>query len=126
MKRSPLKRKTPLRPRGAAGPAVKRVEPKKIRKARGPARSSPFLAFVRTQPCLVPGCREPSEAHHWGRRGMGQKCADWESVPLCHFHHVECWHLSRRLPGGSVQEWKERFRAESARLVEEFRSQKDR
>lgn len=91
---------------------------------RGPERCAAFLAFVRTQPCLVPGCTAPSEAHHWGRRGVGQKCADWESAPLCHYHHVECWHRSRRLPGATAEDWKERFRAESARLKGLFDAQK--
>ena len=29
------------------------------------------------------------EAHHFGRRGMGQKAPDRQSVPLCVEHHRE-------------------------------------
>lgn len=31
-------------------------------------------------------------AHHWGStgKGIGQKCTDFETVPFCANHHIEC------------------------------------
>jgi hypothetical protein len=29
------------------------------------------------------------EAHHFGTRGVGQKCSDYRTVPLCEAHHRE-------------------------------------
>jgi len=31
--------------------------------------------------------RERTEAAHVGKRGIGQKCSDWEAIPLCRWHH---------------------------------------
>lgn len=69
-----------------------------------PARSRSYLAFVRLHACANPGCRlpGPSEADHFGRRGLGQKTDDFRTVPLC----AEC-HRARtdtnRLPGLSIE-----------------------
>jgi hypothetical protein len=49
----------------------------------GPIRSENYLAFVRVRPCCVCGAPGPSEPHHFGRRGMGQKTDDLRTVPLC-------------------------------------------
>lgn len=56
---------------------------------RGPARDPAYLAWVRSLPCLLAGlgCEGAVEAHHAGRRGLGQKCPDREAVPLCRRHH---------------------------------------
>lgn len=55
---------------------------------RGPARDPKYLAWVRTLPCLVSDCRRgPIEVNHIGRRGMSQRSSDYETVPLCRFHH---------------------------------------
>lgn len=53
------------------------------------ARSAAYLDFVRSLPCCNPICRAApqSEAHHEGRRGVGQKCSDFLCVPLCHRCH---------------------------------------
>ena len=61
-----------------------------------PARSPEYLAYVRSYPCC--SCPEegashpaevPSEAHHQGRRGVGQKCSDFRCVPLCGLCHLD-------------------------------------
>jgi hypothetical protein len=66
-----------------------------------------YLNFIRSLPCLI--ClviahrgiparlggydhtpinqRSRTEAAHVGIRGMGQKCSDWEAIPLCACHH---------------------------------------
>lgn len=52
-----------------------------------------YLKWIREQPCAVPGCAVASptiyarEAAHVGMRGMSQKCADREAIPLCAWHH---------------------------------------
>ena len=54
-----------------------------------PVRSSAHLAFIRTLPCVCCGRTRGVQAAHVGSRGMGQKCSDLETIPLCDFHHKE-------------------------------------
>lgn len=80
MKRSPLKRKTPLRSRS-----------KRTKYARRP-RALGYMQWVKTQPCSVRGngeCGGPVEADHAGARGIGQKAPDATCIPLCRKHHRE-------------------------------------
>jgi hypothetical protein len=70
------------RPRGESRQYSKRSKPKRPSKF-GPIRSENYLAFVRVRPCCVCGAPGPSEPHHFGRRGMGQKTDDLRTVPLC-------------------------------------------
>jgi len=97
LKRSPLKRSTkPLKRTGK--PKAKRSGPPR----RGRMRDAKYLAYIRSLTCSV--ClsiaREMqvvipfshrlllrSEAAHVGERGLGQKCSDRETVPLCATHH---------------------------------------
>jgi hypothetical protein len=120
MKRTPLKRKTPLKAKSTlkSVPIVKK--PKRKARKKGPPRDKKFLAFVRLQPCLVDGCPHKSEAHHFARKGMGQKCSDYKSVPLCHLHHVETWHRHGSLPGATRKEWMERFECCAVELKRRF------
>jgi hypothetical protein len=60
-----------------------------------------FLAWVRTRPCVAAylgRCRGAIQAHHAGARGLGQKCRDDESIPLCDGHH-DLFH------DGPVSDW---------------------
>jgi len=52
-----------------------------------PVRNSRYLAWIRTQPCLVCGSTRWIEAAHTGPHGLGQKSPDTSSVPLCARHH---------------------------------------
>lgn len=54
-----------------------------------PIRSKQHLAFIRQLNCVVCGRDRFVEAAHVGRRGMGQKCSDLETIPLCRIHHQE-------------------------------------
>jgi hypothetical protein len=54
-----------------------------------PTRSSAHLKWIRTQPCVVCFSKRNVEAAHVGSRGMGQKCSDLETIPLCQLHHRE-------------------------------------
>ncbi len=65
-----------------------------------PEREPAYLAFIRQQPCAVPGCRAGFiQAAHTGGRGLSQKADDRRAIPLCHFHHQtapKAYHKSRR------------------------------
>ena len=52
-----------------------------------PARNPKYLAWIRTQPCLVCGSSGWIEAAHTGPHGLGQKSPDTSAVPLCARHH---------------------------------------
>lgn len=54
-----------------------------------PARSKEHLVFIRSLPCCVSGRSWGVEAAHVGRRGMGQKCSDFETIPLNSLFHRE-------------------------------------
>jgi hypothetical protein len=50
-------------------------------------RNLQYLAWIRSQPCLICGSRWGVEASHTGPRGLGQKSSDFSAIPLCHKHH---------------------------------------
>lgn len=98
MKRSPLKRRIPLRPRRSR------------RAAKQTQVDSAYLAAVRLLPCCAPsslamalvlefrGTTEaidhlgPVHAHHAGRKpGTALKAQDNTAIPLCNKHH-RAWH----------------------------------
>jgi hypothetical protein len=54
-----------------------------------PIRSKERLAFIRSLPCCVSGRTDRVEAAHVGRRGMGQKSSDFETIPLNVLYHRE-------------------------------------
>lgn len=59
-----------------------------------------YLLFVKGLRCCAPGapngCSRGVEAHHAGRRGVGQKAADDTAIPLCSAHHRgPGWHDHR-------------------------------
>lgn len=103
MKRSPLKRKTPLRPkrRLEADLLIATAEKKLLARStlkrsgrlaprsktnRKRPRNFPYMLWIKTLPCAVCG-RNNSEACHTGRRGLGQKAPDEQCIPLCPDHH---------------------------------------
>lgn len=78
-----------------------RVKAKRATKRRSSREHAPwYLALVRELPCVVIAmlphhadseCDGPTEAHHAGERGFGQKCSDFESHAFCRKHH-HAWH----------------------------------
>jgi len=56
-----------------------------------PARDDAYKAWISSKPCLIPGCIRRTEVAHVGTtgKGTGQKCSDYEAVPLCYYHHHE-------------------------------------
>ncbi len=73
--------------------AIRRKRPGKPR--RGRLQDSDYLEWIREQPCVL--CRKYdtqkqmgiTEAAHVGERGLGQKCSDRETIPLCGYDHRE-------------------------------------
>lgn len=67
--------------------------PRQRREPRANRNDAPeYLNWVRTLPCVICALlRRPqfgrTEAAHVGMRGLGQKCSDWEAIPLCACHH---------------------------------------
>lgn len=60
----------------------------------GEARSSRYLAWLRTLPCAWCKAPAPSEASHHPPEGggsTGRKAADCYAIPLCHECHAD-WH----------------------------------
>lgn len=49
--------------------------------------SEAYLFYIRTLPCIVPGCKRPSEAAHAVSKGAGGTYRDL--FPCCHEHHME-------------------------------------
>lgn len=110
MKRSPLRRKTPLRARspihrarrdrGDAGVELggRLNGPVSVPPARRPRsryrqreRFTEYMLWVKRQPCLMRGiwgsCSGQVEADHAGLRGTGRKAHDSTCIPLCRRHH---------------------------------------
>jgi len=87
LKRSELKRKTPMK-------GGKRLRPRRPRREGGikpdPPRNFPHMLLVKALACRVKGCQEPAEAHHIREGyGRGQRASDLETIPLCRRHHRE-------------------------------------
>lgn len=48
-----------------------------------------YLKFIRKSKCAVPGCTNVSViAHHIYAAGLGLKASDYDTVPLCIYHHT--------------------------------------
>ena len=107
MKRTPLKRKTPMRRQRV------RMKARGNTKYRRRERDVDFMLFVLTQPCVLAGvagagrCDGRVQADHAGARGMGVKAPDNTCVPLCLKHHG-----NRTDYRGFFRDWRgERMRA---------------
>lgn len=112
MKRSPLKRKTPLRASNSPAKPRKRLPAKRATERRSSrVRDEEYLAWCRLQPCAVGkmiadgwwkdpddhfvrtvapvfGCRGPTDPEHKREGvGMGQKASDRDAWPCCRGHH---------------------------------------
>lgn len=91
MKRSPLKRKSPMR-----------CKPRSTRYSRR-ERDIPRMLWTKTLPCMLrpeppfrnlwhgpaesDGCRGVVEAHHAGEHAGWQKAPDDTVIPMCDYHH---------------------------------------
>lgn len=98
MKRTALKRKSPLRSRKAS-----RVTMPKRTSYATRERAFDYMGWVKQLPCMVPQlatnadvradtagllkCYGGIEADHAGTRGLGRKAPDATCIPLCTLHH---------------------------------------
>ncbi len=87
MKRTPLKRKTPMRRAPFRGKASGKSS------YRRRERDLVYMAWVLTQPCLLRSvadagpCYGRVQADHAGARALGKKAPDNTCIPLCLKHH---------------------------------------
>ena len=96
MKRSPLRRRTPMkRTRGKPG-----GQPKRDKRKPSVPRDASYMGRVARLHCRVfwrlpidtTPCGGRMHAHHAGvRPGTGIKASDYSCIPLCEWHHTE-WH----------------------------------
>jgi len=113
VKRTPLRRKTPI----TRTPMRRGAKRSKYARRQ---RYDEFMEFVHTLPCAVSvysmpweheltRCYGAIEADHMGERARGQKASDDTCVPMCHHHHVErtihhgvFWHATKE----QLREWR--------------------
>jgi hypothetical protein len=83
-----------VRPFSSSPMRVIRVRNRVNRADAGRIRSRDHMAYIRSLPCSVPGCRrEPVDVHHLTcspePKARSLKAGDNWTVPLCHgLHHV--------------------------------------
>jgi hypothetical protein len=82
-----------------------------------PERNPRYLAWIRTQPCVVCGARRGIEAAHTGPRGLGQKSPDTSAIPLCLRHHRTGGESYHRL---GPRKFAERHRLDIASIVRQL------
>lgn len=71
------------------------LKQKRATARRGAEKAPKYLEFIRSlvcEACYPCGLGDhvqanPTEAAHVGSRGVGQKCSDYETIPLCSYHH---------------------------------------
>mgnify|MGYP001611544467 CR=1 FL=1 len=51
-------------------------------------RDKKYLDYVRSLSCLI--CNKEASPHHIITGGIGMKCSDLFTIPLCYQHHHEC------------------------------------
>ena len=89
-------------------------------------RAPAFLAFVRTFCCCSCASQQgPTEAHHTGPRGVGQKADDYGAVPLCRACHA-CVTDCGTLPGLDQAETARRFAETTRELLTSWSARADR
>lgn len=89
-----------------------------VPKDPAPQRREKHLQRVRELPCCVCSAPPPSDPHHYGRRGVGQKADDYQTVPLCRRCH-DGWHAQGYCPPYNRSETVETFlRAQVAILMD--------
>lgn len=62
------------------------------------AKDEAYLEWIKKQSCCVSGTRLMINPHHYGRtgKGIGQKCSDYETVPLSWESHQLCHRIGNK------------------------------
>ncbi len=106
------KKRTPLQDlmKAERGTPRKRIKQRRTKPRKGVLKDPKYLAFIAQQPCFICSttlerdrkrktpafCLYPelwmyqvgrTEVAHVGDRGLGQKCSDRETLPICERHH---------------------------------------
>ena len=80
MKRSPIKRKAPLRKVSA--------KRKAHRASKAGKDGIEYMSKVKMLPCAICGAPPPNDAHHVIHdRYSSRKASDFDTIPLCKAHH---------------------------------------
>ncbi len=135
MKRTELKRKTPLRPKTGlkrgkplvsrtrleSGSTLRRTRFKqKVPRQRTAAEGGDpeYLAWIRTHPCCRCGACPPSHAHHeiLNGRGKSQKAPDARSLPFCFGCHDQFHGVTGRFRGFTKEQRRDYQDIEITRL----------
>lgn len=74
-----------------------------------PVRSKAYKEWIKTQPCIVPQCKNTDiDPGHIGTGGMGTKVDDFRCLPKCRRHHEDYHRLGpgpfARLKGVDLKE----------------------
>lgn len=108
---------TPRLPGLEKVPNRARAKPSPAQFKAPPVRDAKYLDHVRRRPCCICAAPPPSDAHHYGPRGFGQKTDDRRTVPLCRPCH-DVWHARRGCPPyTSVETQREFYRAQVDALL---------
>lgn len=123
MKRSALKRTSPLRRRTRLRPIGKT-------KYRRRTRDTDFMLYVLAQPCVLAGidgagkCWGRTQADHAGARGLGVKAPDNTCIPLCTKHHgnrTDYTGYFKGWQGAAMRQWCDRMIHLTQNLYDKFR-----
>ena len=57
------------------------------------ARSVEYLDYIQTLGCAI--CGQQAEPHHAETGGVGMKCSDYLTIPLCRQHHNEIHQIGK-------------------------------
>jgi hypothetical protein len=114
-----VKRRTPLKRTAFA----RRSTPLRARRAtprdRGELDDPAYLAYLRTQPCRVPGCHRQTVPHHLRHGANGASLGarikdDRRAISLCQLHHngdlgihTAPWKLRKLLGCDDLQVWQD-------------------
>lgn len=99
----------------AAAPALAPIA-RAVEKAQSPIACPAYLAWVRGMSCCRCNAPAPSDPHHEGRRGVGQKVHDTMTVPLCRSCHRQ-YTDTNRLPGLSAEDSKTKLQMVQRELL---------
>lgn len=89
----------------------------------GRVRNRAHLIAVKMLPCCVAflgDCNGPTEADHAGKRPLGRKCSDLETIPLCRKHHrdrTDGRGVFWRMAAMCLRDWCDQRIAETQRLL---------
>lgn len=78
-----------------------------------PDRDENYLAYIRTYKCCVCG-KKCSVAHHVNPGGVGSKCSDFLTLPLCTEHHTKGKYAIHNI---GKEEFQKRFNINFSELI---------